>query len=171
MSGKTVELRDQVFSICLLPDSFMALMRFISAPSTHGPFLVERPMILLLPLLLSAATAAHDVAIGLLTLLTRAVAERRLAPRGHRVPTGRVVSLAAAVRVVDRIHRHAARLRSLALVAVAARLADLEVLVLGVGERANRGATLGADQPHLRRGQPQGHHLTLLRRQLNRRPR
>jgi hypothetical protein len=44
MSGKTVELRDQVFSICFWPDSFIAVIRFISAASTHGPFFVERPI-------------------------------------------------------------------------------------------------------------------------------
>src|SRR5207344_2945555 len=123
-----------------------------------------------LSLLLSATPAAHDVAVGLLALLAGPVAERRLAPRRHRVAAGRVVGLAAAVRVVDRVHRDAARLRALALVAVAARLADLEVLVLGVGEHSNRGPTLGAHHPHLRGRQPQGHHLALLRRQLDRGP-
>src|SRR4051812_2322636 len=98
MSGKTVELRDQVFSICLVPDSFMALTRFISASSTHGPFFVDLPISA--ALLLSAATAAHDVTVGLLALLAGAVTKRRLAPRGHGVATRGVVSLAAAVRVV-----------------------------------------------------------------------
>src|SRR6202000_2472440 len=56
-------------------------------------------------LLLAATSAADDVTVGLLALLAGAVAERRLAPRGDRVATGRVVSLAAAVRVVDRVHR------------------------------------------------------------------
>ena len=44
MSGKIVEVRDQVFTICFWPDSFIAEIRFISAASTHGPFLVERPI-------------------------------------------------------------------------------------------------------------------------------
>ena len=44
ISGKIVEVRDQVFSICFWPDSFIALIRFISASSTHGPFFVERPI-------------------------------------------------------------------------------------------------------------------------------
>ena len=43
MSGKTVEVRDQVLTICFWPDSFIASIRFISASSTHGPFFVERP--------------------------------------------------------------------------------------------------------------------------------
>src|SRR5258708_30498778 len=71
-----------------------------------------------LPALLLAATpAAHDVAIGLLALLAGPVAERRLAPGSHRVATRRVVRLAAAVRVVDRVHRHATALGALALMA------------------------------------------------------
>src|SRR5919197_498786 len=38
ISGKTVELRDQVRTICLLPDSFICVMRPISRSSTNGPF-------------------------------------------------------------------------------------------------------------------------------------
>ena len=59
-SGKTVEVRDQVLSICLLPDSFIAEIRFIRLSSTHGPFFVERPISA--ALLLAAASAADDVA-------------------------------------------------------------------------------------------------------------
>src|SRR6202008_4652435 len=44
ISGKTVEVRDQVFTICFWPDSFIAAIRLISAASTQGPFLVERPI-------------------------------------------------------------------------------------------------------------------------------
>ena len=46
----------------------------------------------------------------------------------------RVVSLAAAVRVVDRVHGHAAGLRTLAPVTRPAGLAQLHQLVLGVAE-------------------------------------
>ena len=44
ISGKTVDLRDQVLTICFWPDSFMALTRFIRRSSAHGPFFVERPI-------------------------------------------------------------------------------------------------------------------------------
>ena len=44
ISGKTVEVRDQVLTICFLPDSFIASIRSISRSSTHGPFFVERPI-------------------------------------------------------------------------------------------------------------------------------
>src|SRR6478752_598626 len=135
------------------------------APRPTGPFSSSAPSAA--TLLLAAAPAAHDVAVGLLALLAGAVPERGLAPGGHRVPAGRVVGLAAAVRVVDRVHRHAAALRPLPLVAAAAGLADLEVLVLGVGEGADGGAAIGADHPHLRGGQAQGDHLPLPRHQLD----
>src|SRR6266403_441262 len=38
ISGKIVDVRDQVRIICLLPDSFIRLMRPISRSSTNGPF-------------------------------------------------------------------------------------------------------------------------------------
>src|SRR6185312_647785 len=41
ISGKIVEDRDQVRIICLLPDSFMELMRLSSRSSTNGPFLLD----------------------------------------------------------------------------------------------------------------------------------
>src|SRR5919108_76592 len=91
------------------------------------------------PTLLASAAAAHDVAVGRLPLLARAVAERRHAPRRARMAARRVVRLAAAVRVVDGVHRHAARLRALAAVARAAGLAELDELVLRVAEHADGG--------------------------------
>ena len=39
ISGKIVEVRDQVRSIRLLPDVFISSIRFISRSSTNGPFL------------------------------------------------------------------------------------------------------------------------------------
>src|SRR5205807_10264344 len=87
---------------------------------------------------LPAAAAAHDVAVRRLALLASPVAEGRHAPGRDRVAAGGGLALAAAVWVVDRIHRRAARLRPDALVAVTARLADRDVLVLGVAERPDR---------------------------------
>src|SRR3712207_5680168 len=94
------------------------------------------------PTLLAAPPAADDEPVGRLLLLARAVAQRRHAPRGDRMAAGRVVRLAAAVRVVHRVHRDAARLRPLAAVAGAARLAELDELVLCVPEHADGGAAL-----------------------------
>jgi hypothetical protein len=44
ISGKTVEVRDQVFTMCFWFASFIASMRRISRSSTNGPFFVERPI-------------------------------------------------------------------------------------------------------------------------------
>src|ERR1700755_3474937 len=44
MAGKIVEVRDQVFTICFLPASFIEVIRPIRRSSTHGPFFVERPI-------------------------------------------------------------------------------------------------------------------------------
>src|SRR6266496_2387502 len=101
----------------------------------------------LLPL--SSSTAAHDQRVRALALLTSPVPERRLAPWRNGVATGGVVRLAAAVRMVDRVHRDTSALRPLALVAVAAGLADLHVLVLGVRDRAHGRAALAADHSDL----------------------
>src|SRR5437763_10966927 len=38
ISGKIVDMRDHVFTICLLPEEFIASMRCIRRSSTHGPF-------------------------------------------------------------------------------------------------------------------------------------
>src|SRR6185295_18449507 len=44
ISGKIVDIRDQVLIICLLPPSFICWIRAIRRSSTNGPFLVERPI-------------------------------------------------------------------------------------------------------------------------------
>src|SRR4051794_11872814 len=79
--------------------------------------------------------------------------------------------LAAAVRVVDGIHRNTSALWALALVTVAAGLADLDVLVLGVRDRSHSRAALTPDHPDLGRGQPQADHRALLRHDLDGRAR
>src|SRR5262249_19826262 len=82
--------------------------------------------------------------------------------------TRRGRALAATVRVVDRVHRGAARLRADALVTVAPRLAHVDVLVLDVADRADAGAALDRHHPHLARGQAQRGPLALLRHELDR---
>src|SRR5215211_592016 len=44
ISGKIVDARDHVFSICLLPEVFIASIRASSRSSMYGPFLLERDM-------------------------------------------------------------------------------------------------------------------------------
>src|SRR3954462_6889481 len=82
ISGKIVDVRDQVRSICLVLDSFIFSMRVIRRSSTNGPFLDERLIgsSLYLPLALATLARADDVAVGRLVLLTGAVPQRGHAP-------------------------------------------------------------------------------------------
>src|SRR3954467_12294746 len=121
--------------------------------------------------LLAAAPPADDVAVGLLALAARAVPDGRHAPGGLRMVAERRGALAAAVRVVDRIHGRAARLRAHAHVALAAGLADRDVLVVGVADHADGRAALRADHAHLARGQAQRGVVGLLGHQLDARAR
>ena len=95
------------------------------------------------------------------------VAERRLAPRGHRAgaPDGRL-AFAAAVRVVVRVHHGAADGRPPAHVALAAGLADLQVLVVDVADLAHRGHAPERHVAQLARRQPQQREAVLLGHQL-----
>src|SRR6202042_3523291 len=90
--------------------------------------------------LLTSSPAAHDVLVGSLVLLAGAVTQGGHAPRGHRVTTGGRRALATAVGVVGRVHRGPAGLRAHAHVPLASRLADLDVLVVGVADGADRRA-------------------------------
>src|SRR5205814_8226265 len=78
-------------------------------------------------LVLPAATAANDQLVGFLVLRAGALAERRHAPRRHRVAAALRLSFAAAVRVVDGVHRRAADGRALAEPAAAARLSNCHI--------------------------------------------
>src|SRR3954468_17257040 len=112
--------------------------------------------------LLAAAAPADDVTVGLLALAARAVPDGRHAPGGLRMVAERRGALAAAVRVVDRIHGRATRLRAHAHVALAAGLADRDVLVVGVADDADGRAALAANQPHLAGGEAQRRHALVL---------
>src|SRR5829696_1201189 len=117
--------------------------------------------------LLATAAAADDVAIGLLALLAGAVADGRHAPGRLRVVAQRRGALATAVRVVHWIHGRAAGLGAHAHVALAARLAHRDVLVVGVADHADGGAALGAHHAHLAGGQAQRRHVALLGHELD----
>src|SRR5438046_1336715 len=90
---------------------------------------------LLLPTFLFAA-ADDELARGLFPV-SRAVAERGLAPRSLRVAPRPRLSLATAVRMVAGVHRRAADLGALTQPAAAARLAAGLVLVLDVTDLAD----------------------------------
>src|ERR1043165_3730837 len=99
-------------------------------------------------LLLPGVAARHDeflrllVGAGLLAL-------GRLAPRRHRVTAARGAAFAAAVRVIDRVHRDAAVVRTAAEPARAAGLADRRVHVIRVRHRADGRHAPAEDQPLL----------------------
>src|SRR2546423_7272184 len=84
---------------------------------------------------------AHDhdlrslVATGLETLALHA-------PRGNRGLSGRGAAFAAAVRIVDGVHRHAAYRRAHTAPAHPAGLADRFEVVLGVAGFADGGAAI-----------------------------
>ena len=79
----------------------------------------------------------------------------------------RAAALATAVRMVDGVHGLAARLRAHAQVALAAGLADRDVLVVGVADHADRRAAGGAHLAHLAGGQAQRRVVALLGHQLH----
>src|SRR5439155_26042449 len=75
----------------------------------------------------------------------------------YRMQAARGLALAAAERLVDGIHRHAANVRALALPAAAASLADRHVFVVDVADLADGGEAFHADladfaRRHLDRG-------------------
>src|SRR5436309_12758169 len=84
ISGKTVEVRDQVRTMRFELEVFISSIRLISRSSTNGPFF-ELRLTSALPFL-AAAAAANDQLVRLLVLATGALAERGHAPGGDRVP-------------------------------------------------------------------------------------
>src|SRR5229473_653114 len=102
------------------------------------------------PLLLVAPT--HDVAIGRLVVASL-LTLRRLAPRGHRMTTARGAAFAAAMRMIDRVHRNATHRGAMTKPAIAPRLGDDDVLLVRVRYRADGGAAIGAHHAHLTRRQ------------------
>src|ERR1044072_8292669 len=114
MSGVTVERRDQVFTTRLTLASLRAATLAARWSSTKQPFLTECSMLLLPP--------PHDHRGGAL-VAAGLVALGGLAPGRHRVTAAGGFALAAAHRVVDRGHHHAAVVGAGAAVAEAPGLA------------------------------------------------
>src|SRR5258708_9292306 len=122
------------------------------------------------PYPLLAVAIAHDHAAGAL-VATGLISLGRRAPRAHRIAAGGGLAFAAAVRVVDRVHRHAAHGRAHSAPAHAPGLADGLEVVLFVADFADGGgagdmhlAVVAGTQAQLRIG-------ALARQQLHRSPR
>src|SRR5690606_36740412 len=118
----------------LRPDPRTVSAFFSRYPSTNGPFQTERGMT---GSRLLQVTRAQNVFLRRL-VRTCALALGRLAPRGDRMTADRGALFGAAVRMVDRVHGHAANGQALALPARAARLASVDVRVVRVAPRAHR---------------------------------
>src|ERR1700742_3377284 len=139
-----VERRLQILITSGRPDARAASAFLSSDPSTNGPFQTERTMVrrsLLLPLV----AADENESVGRL-VRPCLLALGRLAPRRHRVTAARGGAFAAALRMVDRVHADAAVMRTPAEPAGAARLADRDVHVIGIGHRADGAATTAVHQ-------------------------
>src|SRR2546427_3337245 len=127
----------------------------------YGPFLSERPMLVRLLFL----PARDDVGVAGPGAPARLVALGGLAPRRHRM-IALALALAAAHRVIDRVHDGAAHRRPEAAPAHAPSLADRHVLVIEVAHLADGGHAVERDQPYLARGQPQRGPIAFFREQL-----
>src|ERR1700716_2406979 len=125
ISGIIVERRDHVRSTFFSLRAFMAPTFVARCASTNGPFLVERAI------KLSLLAAVHDKRIGPL-IVPRLVPPRRLAPRRHWMTSAGGFAFTAAMRMVHRVHRNAAVMRTLPHPARASRLAPRHVLVVCV---------------------------------------
>src|ERR1039457_21610 len=161
MSGRIVERRDHVFRTRFSPAAFIAVIFSRSGVSTNGPFFVERDMCFLESLL----AALDDHGVGPL-VVARLHALGLPAPRRGRMAPSRSLALAAAHRVVDGVHRDAAVVRLPAEPAVAAGLADGDVLVLEVADLADRGVAVDTHAPKLARRHAEERVRALLRHEL-----
>src|SRR5208283_342489 len=112
MSGMTMERRDQVL-IGRRSFFWLAVCTFLAkCKSTNGPFLSERGTAIS-PLLESFVLAALDDHAVRALVVTRLLALGLQAPRAHGMRVALSgLALAAAVRMVDRIHHDAAHRRT-----------------------------------------------------------
>src|SRR3954451_13270960 len=109
---------------------------------------------MMLRLLLALVAARHDECLRAL-VVARLLALGRLAPRGHRMaPAGRA-AFAAAMRVVDRVHRDAAFVRPAPEPARARGLADRGFHVARIRYRADGRHALAEHQALLAGIEPQ----------------
>src|SRR5881227_1035879 len=107
----------------------------------------------MMPLLLARVAARHDEFLRRL-VVARLLALGGKAPRGDRMPSARGTALAAAMRMIDRVHRDAAIVRHAAHPAFAARLADRDVHVIGIRDRADGRHAAAEHQTLLARIEP-----------------
>src|SRR6476620_5111415 len=147
-SGRIVERRDQVL-IGFLSFVAEAFSTFAARWwSTNGPFLSERVMP---SSLLLAARDDHRLRA---LVAPRAIALGQRVPRRHRRLAFPGAAFAAAVRVIDRVHRDAADRRTNAHPALHPGLAILAQAVLFVRHLPDGRAAVDMDATNLARTQP-----------------
>src|SRR5690606_37826096 len=88
------------------------------------------------------------------------------APRGHRMAAAGGPAFTTAMRVVDRVHDDAAIMRALAPPHGAARLAVIDIAVVGVRHRANGRQAGAVHDALLARRKPQDRHALVATDQL-----
>src|SRR5207249_11167537 len=138
--------------------------------STNGPFLVERAISQFsvpnsrnspasddIPVncqrnASSLLAAADDECVGTL-VIARFVTSRRLSPRSHRMTAAGCLAFATPMRVIDWIHRHPAVMGTASQPAHPSRLADRDILVIGVAHLTDRGHAVEQNFARLTRGQ------------------
>src|SRR6476659_6653610 len=167
-SGKMTDARDQVLTTRFSLRLFMSSTRPFSRSSTNQPFLTERDTAQASSGLRLAVARPDDETAGLL-VDAGAVAHGGLAPRSLGRHAGGALALAAAVRMVARVHDDAADLGPAAQVARAAGLAQVLVLMVKVAHLAHGRHAPDADPTDLARGEPDLRVVAFLGEQLRRR--
>src|SRR5262245_18179177 len=121
ISGVMVERRDQVLITVRLPLALTERIRRSRWSSRKKPFLIDLAIVRLL-----LVAPLDDESLRALVVPSLEALGRK-PPRAYRMPAARGLALAAAVRMVDRVHRHAADRGPAAQPARAAGLADRDV--------------------------------------------
>src|SRR5574341_1096371 len=159
-SGSTVERRAQVLSTRFSPLRFNTSIFLTKDSTTYGPFLIERATKLSLWL-----PAPHDEPVTQLTCACLHTLGDLSPWRAGMAPAGRL-ALAAAHRVVHRIHRHAAHASEAAQPAPATGFPVGDVLVVEIADLSDDRAAVYVELPHLARGKTQLGVVPLLGHQL-----
>src|SRR5450631_2855559 len=147
ISGIIVERRDHVRSTFFSLRAFMPEAFVARCASTNGPLFVERAIISSVgtrqtaSLLLTLLAAVHDKRVRPL-IVPRLVATRRLAPRRHRMTSTGSLAFTAAMRVVHRVHRNTAVMRTFPHPPRTSRLAPRHVFVVRISHLPNRRETI-----------------------------
>src|SRR6516165_10533197 len=136
-SGRMVERRDHVRTTFLSFAAFRASIFFSRWPSVNGPFLTLRPICSYPGLLSLLRFTAHDEPVGPL-VVAGLVTTGRLAPGRHRVTSARSLAFTTAMRVIDRIHGHAAVVRHASQPTRPSGFAERHVLMFRVAHLADR---------------------------------